>query len=75
MAATMLSVLMVTAVGALAGTIIGLSIGLVLGKQESEWSSMSPGNKQFNILLIVVCSIICIAGLAWFILFSGPVFV
>jgi hypothetical protein len=75
MAATMLSVLMVIAVGALAGAIIGLSIGLVLGKQESEWSSMNSGDKQFNILLIVVCSIICIAGLAWFILFSDPVFV
>jgi NhaP-type Na+/H+ or K+/H+ antiporter len=60
-----LSLAMVTIIGLLAGTAIGLFIGYIMKQQRSRWSDMTWREKAVNIALIVVCSAICIAGLAW----------
>jgi ABC-type antimicrobial peptide transport system permease subunit len=60
------AILMVISLGAMAGTAIGLVIGFALRKQKSEWSAMTSSEKSINISLIVVCSVVCIAGLAWY---------
>jgi ABC-type antimicrobial peptide transport system permease subunit len=60
------AILMVISLGAMAGTAIGLFIGFALRKQKSEWSAMTSSEKSINISLIVVCSVACIAGLAWY---------
>ena len=60
------AILMVISLGAMAGTTIGLFIGFALRKQKSEWSAMTSSEKSINISLIVVCSVVCIAGLAWY---------
>jgi heme/copper-type cytochrome/quinol oxidase subunit 2 len=60
------AILMVISLGAMAGTAIGLFAGFALKKQKSEWSAMTSSEKSINISLIVVCSVVCIAGLAWY---------
>ena len=60
------AILMVISLGAMAGTTIGLFIGFALRKQKSEWSAMTSSEKSINISLIIVCSVVCIAGLAWY---------
>ena len=62
----MFAILMVISLGAMAGTAIGLVIGFALRKQKSEWSAMTSSEKSINISLIIVCSLVCIAGLAWY---------
>jgi len=62
----MFAILMVISLGAMAGTAIGLFIGFALRKQKREWSAMTRSEKSINISLIVVCSAVCIAGLAWY---------
>ncbi len=62
----MFAILMVISLGAMAGTAIGLFIGFALRKQKSEWSAMTSSEKSINISLIIVCSVVCIAGLAWY---------
>ncbi|MCX6691760.1 MAG: hypothetical protein NTW33_06835 [Methanoregula sp.] len=60
------AILMVISLGAMAGTAIGLVIGFALRQQKSEWSAMTISEKSINISLIIVCSVVCIAGLAWY---------
>ena len=60
------SVLMVIALGTMAGCGFGLLIGFALGKQKAEWSEMTPGEKRFNIVLVIICTIVAIAGLGWY---------
>ena len=60
------AILMVICLGAMAGTAIGLFFGFALRKQKSEWSAMTSSEKSINISLIIVCSVVCIAGLAWY---------
>jgi heme/copper-type cytochrome/quinol oxidase subunit 2 len=60
------AILMVISLGAMAGTAIGLFVGFALKKQKSEWSAMTSSEKSINISLIIVCSLVCIAGLAWY---------
>lgn len=60
-----LSVAMVTVIGLMAGTAIGLVIGSLVKKQRSSWEDMTGREKAINIALIIVCSAICITGLAW----------
>ena len=62
----MFAILMVISLGAMAGTAIGLFVGFALKKQQSEWSAMTSSEKSINISLIIVCSLVCIAGLAWY---------
>jgi len=60
-----LSVAMVTVLGLMAGTAIGLVIGYLIQKQRPHWTEMTGREKAANIALVVICSVICIAGLAW----------
>jgi ABC-type antimicrobial peptide transport system permease subunit len=66
MTATTFEILMVIALGSLAGTILGLGIGFITGNQKSPWSLLIPREKSINILLVVLCSVICVAALAWY---------
>jgi hypothetical protein len=65
MSADFLSIGMVTVVGLMAGTAIGLFIGYLARTQQSRWSDMTGREKALNIGIILICSAICIAGLAW----------
>jgi NhaP-type Na+/H+ or K+/H+ antiporter len=60
-----LSIGMVTVIGLMAGTAIGLFIGYLAKLQKPCWVDMTGREKTLNIALVVVCSAICIAGLAW----------
>ncbi|MFZ0004577.1 MAG: hypothetical protein WCC86_00930 [Methanoregula sp.] len=65
MSADFLSIGMVTVVGLMAGTAIGLFIGYLAKIQRSHWADMTGREKTLNMALILICSVICIAGLAW----------
>ncbi|MEN6396827.1 MAG: hypothetical protein ABFC78_10125 [Methanoregula sp.] len=60
-----LSVAMVTLIGLMAGTAIGLVIGYLIHTQQPHWTTMTGREKAITIALIIICSAICIAGLAW----------
>jgi NADH:ubiquinone oxidoreductase subunit 5 (subunit L)/multisubunit Na+/H+ antiporter MnhA subunit len=66
MSANVFDVLMVIALGALAGTGIGLLIGFFAKKQKCEWSAMTRKEQTFTIALVIVFYVICIAGLAYY---------
>jgi hypothetical protein len=65
MSTDFLSLAMVTVIGLMAGTAIGLFIGYLAKMQRSHWADMTGREKAINITLIVICSVICIAALAW----------
>jgi NADH:ubiquinone oxidoreductase subunit 5 (subunit L)/multisubunit Na+/H+ antiporter MnhA subunit len=69
MSASIFDILMAVAIGALAGTGIGLFIGFVTKQQRSEWSAMTRKQKIINIVLVLFFSVACIAGLAWYMFF------
>jgi len=60
-----LSVGMVTVIGLMAGTAIGLFIGYIAKVQKPCWAYMSGREKTLNIALVAGCSAICIAVLGW----------
>lgn len=66
MSASIFEVLMAVALGGLAGTGIGLFIGFVGKQQRSEWPAMTSKEKTISIVLVLVFSAVCIAGLAWY---------
>ncbi len=66
MTGTLLEYLMILSLGILAGTGTGLFIGFIAGKQERDWASMGKKDKITTILLILVCSVVFIAVLAWY---------
>ena len=59
-------ILMVVALGTLAGTILGLLIGFMARRQQPLWGYMSRKEKLINIALVIFFSVICTAGLAWY---------
>jgi hypothetical protein len=65
MIADFLSIGMVTVVGLMAGTAIGLFIGYLAKMQRPCWADMTGREKTINIALVILCSAPCIAGLAW----------
>jgi len=72
MYANTFEILMMVALGALAGTGIGLLIGFVGKKQKNEWSAMSRKEHTITIVLVIVFCAICIAGLGYYYLnYSG----
>ncbi len=72
MYANTFEILMMVALGILAGTGIGLLIGFVAKKQKNEWSAMTRKEHTITIILVIVFCAICIAGLGYFYLnYSG----
>ncbi|MCK9579836.1 MAG: hypothetical protein M0Q92_05225 [Methanoregula sp.] len=66
MSADLLTVLIVLALGVFFGTVIGLFIGYLAQQQEQDWQAMTDRQKLVNAALVIGCSILCIAGLAWY---------
>jgi len=64
MNADFLSAGMVTVIGLMAGTAIGLFIGYLAHWQKPRWADMTRKDKTRTLALIIICSAICIAGLA-----------
>ncbi|MDD1702828.1 MAG: hypothetical protein LUQ31_07630 [Methanoregula sp.] len=56
---------MVVVIGLMAGSAIGLVIGYIAKQQRPCWTDMTRRQKAINIALVLVCSAICVAGLAW----------
>ncbi len=72
MTATLLDYLMILSLGILAGTGTGLFIGFVARKQKRDLAAMQKKDIATNVLLILVCSVLFCAVLAWY-LFVYPV--
>lgn len=72
MTATLLDILMILSLGILAGTGTGLVIGFVARKQKRDLAAMERKDMVTNVLLVLVCSAIFSAVLAWY-LFSYTV--
>ena len=68
MSANMFDILMVIALGTLAGTGIGLFIGFFAGIQKSEWSAMNRTQKILQTALVILFCVICIAWLGYYFL-------
>ena len=66
MSADAFEILMVVALGALAGTGIGLLVGFAAKKQKSEWSAMTRKEHTHTIVLIMVFCSICTIGLGYY---------
>jgi hypothetical protein len=58
-------ILMVFALGSLAGTGIGLTIGFLAKKRRSSMFLKISNEITLNLALVLVCSAISIGGLAW----------
>jgi ABC-type antimicrobial peptide transport system permease subunit len=67
MTVTLLDFLMILSLGILAGTGSGLLIGFVAGKQTRDWAAMQKKDKITTILLVLTCSAVISAVLAWYI--------
>jgi hypothetical protein len=59
-------ILMVIALGTLSGTILGLAIGFLARRQDVPWPLMPQKDRQINFGLVLLFSVICTAGLAWY---------
>lgn len=59
------AVAMVILIGLMAGVSIGLVIGFLLKRQKPAWADMTRTDKAINIALVIVCSAIVIAFLAF----------
>jgi len=59
-------ILMVIALGVLSGTILGLAIGWASRRQGPRWAEMSPADRKITLALILLFSVACTAGLAWY---------
>lgn len=66
MSADLLSILIVLSLGVFSGTIIGLLIGYLAHQQEPDWQGMTSRQLRVNALLILGCSALCVAGIAWY---------
>jgi hypothetical protein len=65
-------ILMMVALGALAGTGLGLLIGFVTKKQKNEWSAMTRKECIITIVLVIMFCTTCITGLGYYYLnYSG----
>nr|WP_319376435.1 hypothetical protein [uncultured Methanoregula sp.] len=68
MSGTLFEILMVLTLGLLGGACFGLLIGYFAGLQKPEWHQMTSRQKLLNCALVAICSIACIAELAWYVL-------
>jgi NADH:ubiquinone oxidoreductase subunit 5 (subunit L)/multisubunit Na+/H+ antiporter MnhA subunit len=60
------NILMMIALGVLAGTGIGLLIGFFAKKQKGKWSAMTRKEQSINIALVIVFCGICITVLGYY---------
>ncbi len=58
--------LMMVALGVMAGTGIGLITGFVAKIQKNEWSDMTEKEQILSIILVFGFCVICIAGLGYY---------
>lgn len=68
MSGNLFDILMVTALGVLAGTGAGLLIGFFARKQKPEWSAMTRKEHTITIALVIVFCVICTTVLAYYFL-------
>jgi len=68
MSANVFDIMIVIALGTLAGTGIGLIIGFFAGIQKREWSAMNRDQQIFQLALLIFFCVICIAILAYYFL-------
>jgi CDP-diglyceride synthetase len=68
MSANVFDIMIVIALGILAGTGIGLIIGFFAGIQKREWSAMNRDQQIFQLALLIFFCVICIAILAYYFL-------
>lgn len=69
MTVDILSVLIVISFGLFTGTGIGLVLGFLAKTQTRDWREMTRRQISINAGLVLACSAICIAGLAWYVFF------
>jgi hypothetical protein len=68
MRANTFDILMVIALGTLAGTGIALIIGYLTRIQKSTWSAMNQKQQIVQVALVILSCGICIAGLGYYFL-------
>ena len=68
MSANIFDILMVIALGVLAGTGIALIIGFFARIQKRDWSAMNQNQKTLQAGLVILFCGICIAGLGYYFL-------
>jgi hypothetical protein len=59
-------ILMVVALGSLAGAGSGIITGYITHNQKNGWSEMSSGEQTINILLVIFFSAIFCGGLGYY---------
>jgi hypothetical protein len=67
MTATLLDILMILSLGILGGTGTGLLIGFIAKRQKHDWTAMQKKDTLIAVLLILACSVLFIAALAWYV--------
>ena len=68
MSANEFDILMVIALGILAGTGIALIIGFFAGVQKRYWSAMNQNQKTLQVALVILFCGICFTGLGYYFL-------
>jgi hypothetical protein len=68
MSANMFDILMVIALGTLAGTGIALIAGFFARIHKREWSAMNKNQKTLQAALVILFCGICIGGLGYYFL-------
>lgn len=66
MPAALMDVLMILALGILAGTGSGLIIGFLAKTQENRWDALKGNARTTTLLLILCCSAAVCSVLAWY---------
>jgi hypothetical protein len=62
----MLEILVVIALGTLAGTALGLTLGYITGNQKNAWSLMTRRQRWISSLFIIICTVVCITAIGWY---------
>jgi ABC-type antimicrobial peptide transport system permease subunit len=66
MSADAFEILMVVALGVLAGTGIGLLFGFAARNQKSEWTAMTRKEQTLTIVSLLIFCSICTVGLGYY---------
>lgn len=69
MSADTLSILIVVSLGLFAGTGTGLFLGYIFRVQEKDGRCMTRRQVSINAALVVLCTALATAGLAWYAFF------